>query len=365
MEPARTNLPQIDGLRCYAVIAVLVHHFWRGGLIGHLGVRIFFIISGFLITGLLLDARRHLAKNGLFHTLKTFYARRALRIFPPYYAVLAVATLLSLGDVRETVHWHALYLSNMLFTLRGEWGWPTAHLWSLSVEEQFYMIWPFVILLVPQRALNSLLVMTIVASVAFRALYFGWASGDDVGIWVATPAAFDALALGGLLARWYRGGQSFPSSKTLTWLFVPAVILAYSTSYLSPENFYVWGELVWLLPLSMLVAGATVGFSGIFRHLLGNTLALWIGRMSYGIYLYHLFVWAVLGTVLTRLDIDWAFAEGPRTFLIMSLATILTAAASWYLFEAPLGRLKRRFPTGVHAGEDESGKAAFPRRPSS
>jgi len=83
--------------------------------------------------------------------LKTFYARRALRIFPLFYFVLAAAAVLNIGPVRDTFAWHATYLSNIYFYLRGDWHGSVSHLWSLAVEEQFYLVWPLLILCAPER----------------------------------------------------------------------------------------------------------------------------------------------------------------------------------------------------------------------
>src|SRR5215475_11338787 len=122
---ARNNtthyMPQLDGLRAFAVGAVLIHHFFQPARIGGvdfalLGVWLFFVLSGFLITGILLRSRDQIDFNGV-HTgsvLRQFYLRRVLRIFPLYYLVLFVAAMLDLGDVRNTILWHLSYLSNYL-----------------------------------------------------------------------------------------------------------------------------------------------------------------------------------------------------------------------------------------------------------
>lgn len=131
---------QLDGLRAVAVSMVLYAHFLAadGSHLGHLGVRLFFVLSGFLITRLLLDAR-DAARFEPATALKSFYARRALRIFPPYFAVLAAVFFLDLERSKEVMAWHALYLSNFWYALQNEWTpWVLCHTWSLSIEEQFY-----------------------------------------------------------------------------------------------------------------------------------------------------------------------------------------------------------------------------------
>ena len=109
-----------------------------------LGVWLFFVLSGFLITGILLRSRDQVDYGGYQgrFVLRQFYARRILRIFPLYYSVLLLAATIDLGDVRDTIFWHLAYLSNYLFATQQYWGAVTAHFWSLSVEEQFYILWP-------------------------------------------------------------------------------------------------------------------------------------------------------------------------------------------------------------------------------
>jgi peptidoglycan/LPS O-acetylase OafA/YrhL len=314
--------------------------------LGHLGVRVFFVISGYLITGILLDAREQLATVGLCRTLKTFYARRALRIFPAYYAALAGAYILNLGDIRETIVWHAFYLSNILFIIENKWGWPTPHLWTLSVEEQFYLVWPFVVILTPRPALRWVLLGTVGASAVFRGYYFERAS-YEVAIWVATPASLDALATGGLLLLWLRSGRRVPTEKVLRWLLLPAAAITSALSMMSKEDVYIWGELLGLFPAVIIVAGAAIGFRGVLARGLEAKPLLFLGRISYGIYLYHLFVKAGMTWASERFGTWDTYERGPLMFLVTSGATIVAASISWYCLERPMLRLKNRLPYGT------------------
>jgi peptidoglycan/LPS O-acetylase OafA/YrhL len=129
-------MPQLDGLRAFAVGAVLIHHFFQPARVGGvdfalLGVWLFFVLGGFLITGILLRSRDQVEYSGYpsGFVLRQFYVRRFLRIFPLYYLVLSVAAMLDLGDVRDTISWHLAYISNYLFAARQHWGPVTAHFW--------------------------------------------------------------------------------------------------------------------------------------------------------------------------------------------------------------------------------------------
>ncbi len=138
--------PQLDSLRAFAVLAVLFTHFWRyDSELGELGVRLFFVLSGFLLTSILLrerDRSRELAISRP-RLLRDFYARRILRIWPIYYAALFASVLLGAQGIARTFAWHALFASNILFFLEQSWTPPeVAHLWTLAVEEQFYLVLP-------------------------------------------------------------------------------------------------------------------------------------------------------------------------------------------------------------------------------
>src|SRR5438874_1438183 len=148
-------MPQLDGLRAFAVFGVLIQHFLSFEMPGFLGVRLFFVLSGFLITGLLLDSR-NLVESGLStygEQLKRFYARRMLRLYPPLLVFIAVCLVLDLGRMRSDWPWHATYLSNvyLIFIRPRQNLFPVHILWTLSIEEQFYLAWPLFILFAPRR----------------------------------------------------------------------------------------------------------------------------------------------------------------------------------------------------------------------
>src|SRR5262249_12031366 len=125
-----------------------------------LGVETFFVLSGFLITGILLDNRSQELRSLV---LKQFYIRRFLRIFPVFYVVLSVALLMDATGIRSTWMWHAGYVSNIYFYLHG-WLGSLSHFWSLAVEEQFYIVWPLFILVIPSRWLAPGILLTMLAA---------------------------------------------------------------------------------------------------------------------------------------------------------------------------------------------------------
>jgi peptidoglycan/LPS O-acetylase OafA/YrhL len=149
-----TYVPQLDALRGIAVAAVAYSHwvaprYQFGVRWGTVGVTLFFVLSGYLISGILFDCR---AQSDRPFALRSFYARRFLRIFPLYYLVLLILVAVNLPPVRQTIFWHPAYLSNFYFLYHGGWHGPISIFWTLAVEEQFYLFWPAVLLFVPKRA---------------------------------------------------------------------------------------------------------------------------------------------------------------------------------------------------------------------
>ena len=203
---------QLDALRAIAVTMVLYSHFFAAGgssFLGHLGVRLFFVLSGFLITRLLLEARAA-AEFEAGPALRSFYIRRALRIFPPYFAVLGLVWLTDLEQSRGSLLWHALYLSNFWYALRNEWTpWLLCHFWSLSIEEQFYIAWPLIVLLAPRRRIEAITIGVIALSLAYR-FYWPVTANTALARDLVPPASMDALACGALLAMRAARGAALP-----------------------------------------------------------------------------------------------------------------------------------------------------------
>ena len=347
--------PQLDALRAFAVLGVLLAHTmpWTQDAFdaGSAGVRLFFVLSGFLITGILLRARAQAAAAGAGRgqVLRAFYARRFLRIFPPYYGVLALALLLGLPQVRETLAWHLAYLSNFFAATH---GWPQpylGHLWSLSVEEQFYLVWPAVILFTPRRWLPAALVGTVCVGPPAR-LVFTALVGDPIRGGTVPLTCLDSLGLGALLALAHQSGPGararlrracFGAGAALFLAVLGASLLKVGAGFRVAGK-----ELAFALLFTWLVDRADAGFGGPARRLLEWRPLVYAGGISYGIYLYHEF----LPPLLHRLDpwlpaaLRFPAGHGPVRLLYVAAATLPVAALSWHLFEKPLNGLKGRFP---------------------
>ena len=343
VRPQTTYLPQIDGLRAYAVGIVLFSHFWFSSVLAGAGVRLFFAISGFLITGILLSARDN---GGSFKAaVGRFYARRTLRIFPAYYALLFATWLFGDSEVRETIWWHLTYTSNFLAMVRGKWGYMVGHLWSLSVEEQFYLVWPLLILLLPARALLPMVVSLIVGGLATR-LAFCLAGSDPIAIAAFTPMQFDVIGAGALLAILRHRRVAVQPSRAAHLAALMGLLVAVAVAVLWPDDSSASYEALFATasaaPIVWLLLQASADRPGAARILLANPVVLYLGKISYGIYLYHLLAHAAMNKLLDAIGLPHP-PFGPLLFLVDAPTTVLVAALSWRFFEAPILELKRFF----------------------
>ena len=289
----------LDGLRAIAVLGVVLchtldpeRHPWSQH--GAYGVQLFFVLSGFLITGILIDARRDAEQvaQPMGGVLRSFYARRALRIFPVYYATLLVGALIGVEGMRADLGWNLAYLSNWHVMSDGQFG-AVTHVWSLAVEEQFYLLWPFVVLFAPRRALPWLIGFVIAAALTTRVILTVATDMWSGGIAILTPSVLDSLGLGALLAFVWR--ESRGADRIVDGLGVLAIVLglvdvAVGRWGLPRSGIAAVTEMWWSLAFVWLVHRVARERTGAFGRLLTLRPLAYLGTISYGVYLFHLFV---------------------------------------------------------------------------
>ena len=355
-------MKQLDGLRALAALAVVAQHSlpesiypkFLGEWQPRIGVRLFFVLSGFLITGILLRCRDQASESespgGSRRAFSTFYARRFLRIFPLYYLVLFAAAIVNLPDVRRDFWWHLSYLSNYLVCRDGIWPETLGHFWSLGVEEQFYLLWPAFVLLTPRKWLLPAFVATFaLANVSYAVVYKmtdNWIITSFV-----TPSNLDALVAGALMALFRHEGRDAVARRWGRVSLVAGIALGLAGILLAatgrgPTVSLTLAHAANALVFTWLVDGAARGFGGIGGRLLTLPPLVYVGTISYGIYVYHVLIPPVLERIATAsgIKIPWPDQDGLAKFGCLTAAAVAVASLSWWGFEKPLNDLKRYFP---------------------
>jgi peptidoglycan/LPS O-acetylase OafA/YrhL len=361
LELPRGHIPALDAIRGLAIVLVTLYRFGGGSdgvaravespwliALGARGVDLFFVLSGFLITGILFDAK---GKEGYF---RNFYMRRALRIFPLYYGalvlILIVAPLLA-GRMPAPLSeqaWLWLYGSNVLQSIRGEWclG-PLNHFWSLAVEEHFYFVWPLVIYLCSRKTAMRVCGGVIAASVVARAAWL-LAGGNDVAAEVFTPLRMDGLVLGGWLALAARspGGLGW-LTKFARPTFVLSGLAALATFAIG-KRLLGLPDLAWAAFCgSFLVLIVAAAKNSWLARCCNSSALQFFGKYSYAMYVFQLPLITALAWLVTAPGLaDWF--DNPwlgqcAYCAIMFAITTLLALASWHCFEKHALALKHRF----------------------
>jgi peptidoglycan/LPS O-acetylase OafA/YrhL len=332
-------LKQIDGLRAFAVIGVIIHHWTTVSTnfsflmhLGAFGVDLFFVISGFLITTILIKEKNNGKK--IIENIKIFYIRRSLRIFPIYYIFLILIFIFNWTEIKP----NALSLLGYYFNFDMYFnGWAkfsyVQHLWSLSVEEQFYIFWPLIVFLfINKNNFYIFIPLLIVVSFVFCLSFLLFSPYKEVKLF--TPFAFMSLFLGSLLSYIKDRNIKVPYSSIFIIVFLSIFLLLKLD--LIP-HFYGKNIIGYLIPFPslmffLLVNKAADGYKGVAKVILENNFLCFIGKISYGLYIYHMIIPHLFFDNISYINIFYN-----------TLILFVIALSSWYLIENPINKLKNRF----------------------
>jgi peptidoglycan/LPS O-acetylase OafA/YrhL len=357
--PYKMNyIKQLDGIRAIAVILVIVWH-WvpRNSVIenlhlGAFGVNIFFVLSGFLITRILLFNRRRAETSASSKTklLKNFYTRRMLRIFPVYYLTIVLAIIfnqwLSLGVTKNEIFSNLTYTSNFFIYSTKAWPVSSLHFWSLAVEEQFYLAWPLIVLFWPKKYLLQVFLISIAAGFGSQLLITDYEFGN-----VPTITCLDCFGAGGLLAfiTLYHHNFLKRANQLLAMLTLGAVVVL-----LISWQFGLY--IPCLRFIHSIISCFIICHILLYRNkksalitMLNNRLLIKIGKVSYGIYLYHMLYVYLASSLWYQYVFDHYSrfinkAFEPWIFLSINFWVLyFVARLSWSFIEKPLLGFKPKY----------------------
>ncbi len=375
--PYARHIPALDGVRGFAVLGVVSSHLFpfsphsalqtvlRNTLsFGATGVDLFFVLSGFLITGILYDS---LSDPAFF---RKFYARRVLRIFPLYYGVIAAFAIaaLALGlNFHHELLSLALYLQNsnriapQIGIYLGPSALPLSHFWSLAIEEQFYLVWPITVFLLRKK--RSLLIFCSSALLLCPLLRYTLSlhGVDYVTIHTNTLCRADSLLAGGALALLLRTTFHDRVLRAGGWLFLAGVLSLTLIATLGSLGLIPPTSTGFLVALAVGYSAATAASTGLIALVLrsGHITSLfsiepmrWLGKYSYGIYVLHVILFVYLDQPIRNLiRLHLTSSKGATvvlTGLLISLLSITAAYLSYNLYEKRFLRLKRFFDYRLH-----------------
>lgn len=372
---SREYLRGMDGLRALGVACVLIAHLWpRPGTVldyfhfGRFGVILFFVISGFLVVRALLDLRLSVENQceSRFRVLTTFYYRRVLRIFPVYYLSLGVIYLSSAAPtISDYIVWHVFYVTNYGILFDIDFG-NTGHFWTLAVEEQFYLLIPFLVIFLDRRHSRRLLLIILFAGVLVKLVTAYWLGTLQVSnIWnkVTHPlwGCVEGLCLGAFLAYKKPGLSPFTSGWVALLASGLLVLAASIYRYVMLANinqdvvYAAFAHIAFAVFSFFLIGHVLANQSGRLVQLLELSPLRWIGKISYGIYIFHYIAKPFISDWVTGFQhIIPAAIQPYALFVVGAIFSVVVASLSFVLIERPLLSLKK-----LYGGKSEEAGVAF------
>ena len=348
--------PEIDGLRAIAVISVIIYHLnenWLPG--GFLGVDIFFVISGFLITGIIVT---EIQQNSF--SFKQFYTRRIKRIYPAFITVMALVSFIAsaifiyndFNKLRKTIELAIAFLSNLYlgltqgyFDLSANEN-PALHIWSLAVEEQYYLIFPLILILAYKkfREIKVLFIITLILFFILLATSFIPANFykevlHQPNIYYLSNLRFPELLVGSLLAIYHNlSATKQPSNQATNVIAILSTLLLFSCLFLMNNDIAFIPGVTLILPcIFTAVIIHTTSQNNIIKLCLSNKAIVFIGKISYSLYLYHWIFIALAYYITGEKQIN------NQSIAIVTVLTIIFSVLSYYLIEQPIRKSKLNF----------------------
>jgi peptidoglycan/LPS O-acetylase OafA/YrhL len=341
--------PGLDAVRAVGVLLVIVGH-WTHPVfpISTMGSMTFFVLSGYFISGIIWKQQVYVGAPGRWRQrLGIFYVRRLARTLPPYYVSLVVGALLPLATLHEYPLWFIIPISNQLFYKLQHWGEGVGHYWTMAVDEQFYLLWPVVLAVLPRRLRWMLLVL--LCGPAFRLVWGHWVAPGSSLVLALLPSCLDMFAAGAVLRlaeqqAWLRRLARFEwvAAGWAGWAALWAVLYFSEPHALWLLLYSTAGSVPAVLTLNWALHQPTRPAS----ESRGQAWLRWVGQRSYGCYLYHLLLPVFYQRAIYRIfpeAADRQFWLGPLPTLLVLLPLLLAlAGVSWALLEAPLNRWKNK-----------------------
>lgn len=365
--PARPHqhMPALDGLRGTAILLVLFYHlvgslneefdinhrFSQWAELGWTGVDLFFVLSGFLITGILYDSK---GKPGFF---KNFYARRSLRIFPLYYTALLVVVLAMPFftnpelEGTENPAWISIFATNFVISAEGSGSFGVLdHYWSLAVEEHFYLVWPAVIFFLKRKQVMMVAVAVFLIAPALRIMTINGGDTLPISAYMSTPMRMDSLAAGAFIALLVRGPKGMEGflkpamilACTTGALFLSMVLFRHSKSYDDLVIGTAGMSVLWAFFGSVLILALKWKPLETIMRL---PVLRWFGKYSFGLYVWH----PIVFMLVYHNDFARSLRSGGMASQMIATGTVALAVTftitllSWNLWEKQFLKMKSRF----------------------
>ncbi len=374
------HTPILDGFRGLAILLVIIYHttgyFPDSGVLGNFmssaillgwsGVDMFFVLSGFLITSILLKAKNKT------HYFKNFYMRRVLRIFPLYYLfllfALTIPTFILVGDYNHQLHYEPLtpfrtlifllHFSNYLYALDGFQNYWLLHVWSLAVEEQFYMVWPLLVFYMSRKNLNILCLFLILAAFLFRWQLSAFPIENQIKIFQFTHCRMDGLLMGCLVALNCTNKSLVQFGRKYGFLSAGMLLILilginYNVTTSSISNGTINGFRQFSLPVvqlfyfpllslfyTVLMIAVYLNQNNLLSRLINKEIFQYFGRLSYGIYIYHMLLLWIFLNYYPSVD---SYVKQFLFWILFLPLNVTLAHISMKFYERPFLNLKRYF----------------------